>query len=78
MAGFIKRSIDVIASAFALILLAPVLALIAAAVRLTDGGPVLYRQTRVGLSGRRFTIDQVPDHAGRCRARSRRHLVRTE
>ena len=56
MAGFGKRSIDVAASAFALMLLAPVLALIAVAVRMTDGGPVLYRQTRVGLAGGRFTM----------------------
>ena len=56
MAGLIKRSIDVVASAFALMLLTPVLALIAVAVRMTDGGPVLYRQTRVGLAGRRFTM----------------------
>jgi len=56
MAGFIKRSIDVTASALALILLAPLLALIAAAVRMTDGGPILYRQTRVGLAGHRFTM----------------------
>jgi lipopolysaccharide/colanic/teichoic acid biosynthesis glycosyltransferase len=43
-------------SAIALILLAPLLAVIAATVRLSDGGSILYRQTRVGLGGRRFTI----------------------
>jgi putative colanic acid biosynthesis UDP-glucose lipid carrier transferase len=43
-------------SVLALVVLAPVLAAIALAVRMTDGGPVLYRQTRVGLGRRRFTI----------------------
>ncbi len=45
-----------IVSAATLILLAPALAVIAAVVRLSDGGSVLYRQTRVGLDGHRFTI----------------------
>ena len=43
-------------SGAALILLAPLLAIIALAVRLTDGGPVLYRQVRIGLDRQRFTI----------------------
>jgi putative colanic acid biosysnthesis UDP-glucose lipid carrier transferase len=38
------------------LLLLPLMALIAAVVRLADSGPVFYRQTRVGLNGRRFTI----------------------
>jgi len=52
----LKRSLDVVFSALGLIVLSPVLAVIAAVVRLNDGGPVFYRQTRVGLGGRRFTI----------------------
>jgi putative colanic acid biosynthesis UDP-glucose lipid carrier transferase len=43
-------------SGTALVLLLPVLAIIAIAVRLSDGGSVLYRQVRVGLDRRRFTI----------------------
>ena len=39
-----------------LIVLAPVLAIAAAAIKLSDGGPVLYRQTRVGAGGREFDI----------------------
>jgi lipopolysaccharide/colanic/teichoic acid biosynthesis glycosyltransferase len=54
--GFLKRSIDLIVAVGALILLAPVLGILALAIRMTDGGSVLYRQTRVGLNGRRFTI----------------------
>ena len=39
-----------------LAVLSPLLLLIAAAVRLTSPGPALFRQTRVGLNGRRFTL----------------------
>jgi undecaprenyl-phosphate glucose phosphotransferase len=39
-----------------LLLLSPLFAIIAIAVRLTDGGPVFYRQIRVGLGERPFTI----------------------
>jgi lipopolysaccharide/colanic/teichoic acid biosynthesis glycosyltransferase len=40
----------------ALIALAPLFLFVAIAVRLTDGGPMLYRQRRVTLDGRRFTM----------------------
>jgi lipopolysaccharide/colanic/teichoic acid biosynthesis glycosyltransferase len=39
-----------------LVLLSPLFAVLAAAIRCTDGGPVFYRQIRVGLQRRRFTI----------------------
>jgi exopolysaccharide biosynthesis polyprenyl glycosylphosphotransferase len=51
-----KRLADVIASASSLVVLSPVMLAIAALIRLTSGGPVLYRQTRCGLNGRRFTL----------------------
>jgi undecaprenyl-phosphate glucose phosphotransferase len=53
--GRAKRSADVLASASALLLLLPVL-VTAAVVVISDGGPLFYRQTRVGLGGRRFQI----------------------
>ena len=43
-------------SALGLILLSPLFGLVAIILRITDGAPVLYRQTRVGLDGRHFTI----------------------
>jgi len=46
----------VTAAASALVLLSPLLAIIALAVRMNGRGPILYRQTRVGLNGRRFSI----------------------
>ncbi|GAB4224283.1 MAG: sugar transferase [Acidobacteriota bacterium] len=51
-----KRAIDVIGSGLGMIVLAPVFALTALAVKLTSPGPVLYRQERVGLNGRRFRM----------------------
>ncbi|WP_158892242.1 sugar transferase [Amycolatopsis anabasis] len=52
----VKRIVDVVCAAGALLVLAPVLALVALAVRL-DGGPgVLFRQERIGLGGRRFHL----------------------
>lgn len=56
MPGFIKRTVDVVVSAVLLVLLSPLLAIIALAIRFGGGGPVLYRQTRVGLDGQRFVI----------------------
>ena len=51
-----KRLLDVVLGTIAIILLTPVMLLIALAVRLVDGGPVLFRQTRVGLHGRPFKV----------------------
>ena len=53
---FAKRAADVILSAAALVLLSPLLFLLALLIRLTSPGPILYRQTRCGLGGRRFTL----------------------
>lgn len=53
---FAKRAVDLIVSAIALIILSPLLLIIAILVRLTSPGPILYRQTRCGLNGRRFTL----------------------
>ncbi|MFF4650105.1 exopolysaccharide biosynthesis polyprenyl glycosylphosphotransferase [Streptomyces sp. NPDC001380] len=51
-----KRALDVAAAAVLLVLAAPLLALCALAVRLDDGPGVLFRQQRVGLGGRAFTL----------------------
>jgi Undecaprenyl-phosphate glucose phosphotransferase len=54
--SFVKRVIDVGISAAALVVLAIPLALISLAVKLTSRGPVFYRQERMGLDGKSFTI----------------------
>lgn len=53
-----KRTIDVVASAVGLTLLVPLFIVIAIAIWIDDGRPVLYRQTRVGRRGRPFEIDK--------------------
>ena len=54
--SLVKRALDLAISAAALAVLSPLLAAIAVAIRLSDGGPVLYRQRRMGLDGRPFDI----------------------
>jgi Undecaprenyl-phosphate glucose phosphotransferase len=51
-----KRATDVILSAMALVLLAPLLLLLAILIKLTAPGPVLYVQERMGLDGRSFPM----------------------
>lgn len=51
-----KRVLDVVGALTALVVLLPVLAVVAAAVALTMGRPVLFRQPRVGRFGRVFTV----------------------
>jgi lipopolysaccharide/colanic/teichoic acid biosynthesis glycosyltransferase len=51
-----KRVFDLLLSATGLILLSPLLLLLALLVKVSDGGPVLFKQERVGLGGRRFLI----------------------
>lgn len=51
-----KGLLDFVGASLALVLSMPVLVVAALAIRLEDGGPLLYRQTRVGRGGRRFTI----------------------
>ena len=55
-ARVIKRAIDIAGSLAALILLSPLLVAIAAAIKLTSKGPILFQQTRVGQYGGRFTF----------------------
>jgi exopolysaccharide biosynthesis polyprenyl glycosylphosphotransferase len=52
----VKGGVDRVTAALALVLLAPVLLALALAVRLDSRGPVLYRQERVGVNGRHFTM----------------------
>ena len=52
----LKRGVDVVGSVAGLVVLSPLLALIAGAIRLDSRGPVLFRQTRVGRDGKPFEI----------------------
>jgi lipopolysaccharide/colanic/teichoic acid biosynthesis glycosyltransferase len=51
-----KRLFDIVASAIGLLVLWPVFLVIAVLITLEDGGPVFYRQERIGYKGRPFKI----------------------
>jgi len=51
-----KRLVDVSMSTVLLVLALPVVTAIALIIKMSDRGGVLYRQTRCGLNGRRFTL----------------------
>ena len=52
----LKRAVDLLGAACGAVLLAPLLAAIAVAIRLTSRGPIIYRQERIGLRGRPFLM----------------------
>lgn len=54
-----KRGIDVVLGTVLLLLALPILMIVLGSVRLTSSGPALFRQRRVGLSGRPFQIIKV-------------------
>jgi sugar transferase EpsL len=56
MSGFVKRTFDIVVAGICLIVLAPVWIAIAIAVRIRLGSPILFRQERLGLKGRSFTL----------------------
>ena len=53
---FVKRTIDIVCALILLLLTAPFMAVTAVAIKLYDGGPVLYRQVRCTLNQRQFHI----------------------
>ncbi|WP_229067395.1 sugar transferase [Actinoplanes sp. DH11] len=52
----VKNLMDRVAAGLGLLLISPILALIALGIRLSDPGPVFFRQTRVGHDGRTFRV----------------------
>jgi len=64
-----KRGLDLVGAGLGVVLLAPLLALLALLVKAEDGGPVVFKQERVGYRGRRFLIwkfrTMVPDAEAR-------------
>ena len=52
----IKRMCDIFAALFGIILLTPLWIIVAAMVRLNDGGPAFFKQERVGYRGKIFTL----------------------
>ena len=52
----VKRVFDVAVATLVIVVTLPLMAVVALSIKLSDGGPVLFRQTRVGLHGALFTI----------------------
>ncbi|MCZ6706052.1 MAG: undecaprenyl-phosphate glucose phosphotransferase [Bacteroidetes bacterium] len=52
----VKRLVDIVFSGLILIFLFPLLFVIALAVKLSSSGPIYYRQTRMGLNGKKFEM----------------------
>ena len=52
----LKRAFDIVFSAVLLLLVSPLMVMIAAAIKLGDGGPVFFRQKRLTLNGREFDV----------------------
>jgi lipopolysaccharide/colanic/teichoic acid biosynthesis glycosyltransferase len=49
-----KRAVDIVGSVIGIILLSPVMLAVAALVKLTSPGPIIFRQRRLGIGGREF------------------------
>ena len=70
--GLVKQAQDYVVAACAIVLTAPLMAVAATALALSGGGPVLFRQDRIGFNGRPFsiyklrtmTVDATDDGAG--------------
>ena len=56
VSGIVKRLIDIVFSTFALIVLSPLMLAIVITIRLTSPGKAIFRQERVGKSGKPFNI----------------------
>lgn len=54
--AFIKRAIDIVLSGAAIVVFSPVMLLTALAVKLQDGGPVIYKQKRLTIGGKEFWV----------------------
>lgn len=53
---FMKRMLDYIGSGIGIIVLSPILLVIAIIIKVEDGGPVIFKQERVGYNGKHFYI----------------------
>ena len=67
--SIIKRAIDIVCSSVGILLLVPIFIAVALLIRIDSRGPILFRQSRMGLGGRVFTClkfrTMVPDAEAR-------------
>jgi lipopolysaccharide/colanic/teichoic acid biosynthesis glycosyltransferase len=71
----VKRSMDIVGSAAAMIFLLPIYAAVAVAIKLTSKGPVFFRQERLGLFGKKFTLMKFRSMRTNCDARIHQDYV---
>jgi exopolysaccharide biosynthesis polyprenyl glycosylphosphotransferase len=71
----LKRAMDIAASAIALLLLSPVFAAIAVAIKLSSKGPIFFRQERLGEYGKSFTFLKFRSMHTGCDARLHQEYV---
>jgi len=71
----LKRAMDIAASAIALLLLSPVFAAIAVAIKLSSNGPIFFRQERLGEYGKGFTFLKFRSMYTGCDARLHKEYV---
>lgn len=53
---FLKRMLDIILSAFGILILSPIFLIVSLWIKIDSKGPIVFRQIRVGLNGENFTI----------------------
>ena len=75
--AFLKRLLDVVASAALLVMLLPVFAVIAIAIKLDSPGPVFYRAERIGRFGKPFTVVKFRSMRAGCSASPHVQFVRS-
>jgi exopolysaccharide production protein ExoY len=63
--GWVKRGVDLVLAALALVVLSPVMIVLVLCIKLQDGGPIVFHQERIGHRGRSFRClkfrSMVPD-----------------
>jgi exopolysaccharide biosynthesis polyprenyl glycosylphosphotransferase len=75
--ALLKRCVDVVGAVLLLVLCAPLLLGLAAAVRATSAGPALFRQRRIGKAGREFTLVKLRTMVADAEARRGALLARS-
>jgi exopolysaccharide biosynthesis polyprenyl glycosylphosphotransferase len=71
----VKRTMDLVGSAAALVLLSPVFGAVALAIKLTSKGPALFKQERLGQYGKKFTVLKFRSMRTDCDARIHEEYV---
>jgi len=72
----VKRGFDITVATLMILAVSPILILAAIAIRLVDGGPLLFRQTRVGIHGKPFELLKFRTMRTECSDKAHRTFVK--